>query len=150
MNKIDSKAIEEMAKIIDQAQKQGYQRIFEETRKFVQENHRYSSKNDYDKAHRQTIDEIIAEALYNAGYTRKIKDDEFVLSISEVEEFRKDQAEVKFLKKQIQEETRKETAREILQELQNRARKEKEEIDIGAVFFEDIEELAEKYGVEVE
>lgn len=44
----------------------------------------------------------------------------------------------------------KETAREILQELQNRARKEKEEIDIGAVFFEDIEELAEKFGVEVE
>ena len=56
---------------------------------------------------------LVAEALYNAGY-RKVNDDEVVLSISDVEEFRKDQAEVKFLKKQIQEETRKETARAVV------------------------------------
>ena len=68
---LEKKQIEEMAKVIDQAQKQGYQRIFEETRKFVQENHRYSNKNDYDKAHSQTIDEIIAESLYNAGYRKQ-------------------------------------------------------------------------------
>ena len=69
-----NKQIEEMAKIIDQAQKQGWQRLREETRKFVQKNHNYSSKNDYDKAHKQTLAEIIAEELYNAGYCKVDKE----------------------------------------------------------------------------
>lgn len=92
---------------------------------------------------------IFANIFYNAGYTQKINDDEVVLSISEVEEFRKDQAEVKFLKKQIQEEARKETAREILQKLRNKKFRTME-WDI-VVPWDDIEEvIEEEYGVEVE
>lgn len=55
-----------------------------------------------------------ATALYNAGY-RKVADDEVVFKQSEVDEFRKDQAEVKFLKNKIKQET----AREILQKLKD-------------------------------
>lgn len=120
-----NKAIEEMAKIIDQTQKQGYQRIFEETRNFVQENHRYSSKNDYDKAHSQTIDEIIAEALYNADYRN-------------VHDFAKWHAEEQL---KLSESVSKETAREILQWIMHHC---------PNIHDSKIKELAKKYGVEVE
>ena len=57
----------------------------------------------------------IGEDLYNLGY-RNCKD-KVVLSMEEFDEFRKDRAEVIFLKKQITDQARKETAREILKEL---------------------------------
>lgn len=50
-------------------------------------------------------------------YQPKINENEVVLTLEEVFEFREDQAKVKFLKNQLQDEARKETAREILQEL---------------------------------
>lgn len=130
-----NKAIEEMAKIIDQTQKQGYQRIFEETRNFVQENHRYSSKNDYDKAHSQTIDEIIAEALYNAGYRN-------------AHDFAKWHAEEQL---KLSENVSKETAREILQELKEWCHYVYHDGQEGEmVFFSHVIDIVKKFGVEVE
>ena len=57
-----------------------------------------------------------AKTLYNAGY-RKIPEGSVVLTIEEVDEFRKDSAEVKFLKNKIIKQARKETAKEILKEV---------------------------------
>ena len=57
-----------------------------------------------------------AENLYNAGY-HKLTEDSVVLSRKEFDEFRKDQAEVKFLKRKIIEQARKETAEKILDEM---------------------------------
>lgn len=54
----------------------------------------------------------VVDKIYDEGY-QKVSEDEFVLKHSEVDEFRKDQAEVKFLKHKIKQEM----AREILQEL---------------------------------
>lgn len=138
-----NKQIEKMAKIIDQAQKQGYQRIFEETRKFVQENHRYSSKNDYGKAHSQTIDEIIAEALYNAA-CRLV--DDIVEKVTVERPVMCDllNEEQRELQKVL--ETRKETAKEILQEQYTKAKTN----GYGGVLLGEIKDFAEKYGVEVE
>lgn len=133
-----NKAIEEMAKIIDQAQKQGYQRIFEETRKFVQENHRYSSKNDYDKAHSQTIDEIIAEALYNAGYFKGGKDEEVAVVSEDLPP--KDQEKERSIDEKIAKAC-KETAREFLQWIMHHC---------PNIHDSKIKEIAKRYGVEVE
>lgn len=54
----------------------------------------------------------VVDKIYDEGY-QKVSEDEFVLKQDEVWEFRKDQAEVKFLKHKIKQET----ALEILQEL---------------------------------
>lgn len=82
-----------------------------------------------------------AEKMYNTGY-RKIPDGSVVLSIEEVDEFRKDSAEVKFLKNKIIEQTRKETAREILEKL-GKAQNEDER-------YKEWADLIDRYGVEVE
>ena len=73
-----------------------------------------------------------AGAIYNAGY-RKVAEDEFVLKQSEIDELRKDQAEVKFLKDKIKQET----AREIISIIID---------DDGA----DLNKIAQKYGIELE
>jgi hypothetical protein len=67
------KQIEEMAKDISEATRLTSQRLVEETKAFVKENHRYHSKNDFDKAHEKTMSELEAEYLYTAGY-RKASD----------------------------------------------------------------------------
>ena len=95
-----------------------------------------------------------ARSLYNAGY-RKVGEDEVVLKQSEVDEFRKDHAEVKFLKNKIKQET----AREILQEIFTLLHTIKgqdyedgipyycEEVEI---FNDRLSEIFNKYGIELE
>lgn len=58
----------------------------------------------------------MAKILIKKGY-RKIPEGSVVLSIEEVNEFRKDSAEVKFLKNKIIEQARKETARDIFNKI---------------------------------
>ena len=81
----------------------------------------------------------LANILFNAN-CRILADDEFVLNQIEIDELRKDQAEVKFLKNKIKQET----AREILQELADYTYE-----DINGqvtVDWDYLETLAEKYG----
>jgi hypothetical protein len=73
----------------------------------------------------------------NLGY-RKVPDDSVVLAIAEVDEFRKDSAEVKFLKKRIQDEARKETAREVIDLIKTFSPNK----DLAVI-------IAKRYGVEV-
>jgi hypothetical protein len=95
----------------------------------------------------------IAMNFYEQGY-RKIPEGSVVLTEDEVYEFRKDQAEVKFLKNKIIEQARKETAEkyfnaviEMLKEV-----KQFETIDIKDLVFlhEKNKEYAKQFGVEVE
>lgn len=103
-----------------------------------------------------------AELLYNAD-CRIIRKDSVVLSIEEVFDFRKDQAEVKFLKKQIIDSARKETAEKIIKDLwdnqfettitiQHNSSKEDVE-NVGKAIITLIRnklvELAKEFGVEV-
>ena len=44
--------------------------LLEETKAFVEENHSYSSKNDFAKAHSKTRYELEAEVLINKGYCK--------------------------------------------------------------------------------
>lgn len=82
----------------------------------------------------------LSKALYNAGY-RKIPDGAVVLTIEEVEEFRRDSAQVRFLKKRIQDDARKETAREILDMFDDR----------NIITWDDLKkQIAQRYGVEVD
>lgn len=64
------KQIEEMAKVIDEATRFAGKVIMEETKAFVKENHRYHSKNDFDRAHEKTMSEIEAEYLTAKGYRK--------------------------------------------------------------------------------
>jgi hypothetical protein len=59
--------------------------------------------------------EVVAKELVKKY--RKLPKDSVVLSMEEVFEFREDQAKVKFLKKQLQDQARKETAEKILKEV---------------------------------
>ena len=68
---IEEKQIEEMAKVIAEATKYAGKILVEETKSFVKENHRYHSKNDFDKAHEKSMSELEAEHLYNAGYRKQ-------------------------------------------------------------------------------
>lgn len=184
---VANKQLEEMAKIIEEATRQGYQRIMEETRNFVQKNHRYHSMADYDKAHPQTIDEIIAEALYKEGYckvdeTEKMKiykeayeqgrfdvnaeiavDEKVVIDkgffddliAGNVTRYIKETDNIIISKKEY-ENSHKETAREVLQEVADLL------YELGVnetkttfavcelAYHKVIRKLAEKHGVEVE
>lgn len=84
---------------------------------------------------------LTAKDLYYEGY-RKVADDEIVLKQSEVDEFRKDQAEAKFLKDKI----KKETAREILRLIYNRI-KYKESANPPEIRI--VKYAAKKYGIEL-
>ena len=103
--------------------------------------------------HRCTIscDICIAEELYNAGYTQKVKDDEVVISKEEYEKLKKhysfmqDYTIVEVLEKEC-EKANKETAREILQALWETT----EPTEGDEWIRQEIKQLAEKYGVEVE
>lgn len=97
-------------------------------------------------------------------YQPKIPENSVVLTEDEVYEFRKDQAEVKFLKNKIVDQARKETAKEILNEIWHSklettipvSRKHNiEDIKIACqavvgLLRDKIQEIAKKYGVEVE
>lgn len=64
------KQIEEMAKDISEASWLASKRLVDETKAFVMENHRYHSKNDFDKAHSKTMSELEAEYLISKGYRK--------------------------------------------------------------------------------
>lgn len=85
----------------------------------------------------------IGEDLYNLGY-RNCKD-KVVLTREEFDEFRKDRAEVIFLKKQIIEQARKETAREFAEKLKKKLYTNNYCQEI--VTKEMIQELEKQYGV---
>lgn len=95
-----------------------------------------------------------AKNVVEKGY-RKVADDEVVLKQSEVDEFRKDHAEVKFLKDKIKQET----AREILQEMFGYMGshqkfcivdyEHKTLIDLDGLWAKGAE-LAKKFGIELE
>lgn len=98
---------------------------------------------------------IVATELVEK-YQPKIPEDSVVLTREEFDEFRKDQAEVKFLKKQITEQVRKETAREILNELNRIVNKNAIKVCCGFIYMIDcgdialcLTELAKQYGVEI-
>lgn len=115
------------------------------------ENAKCYSDNNF--AHCPRIKEVVDE-LYNAGY-EKIREDEFVLKQSEVAEFRKDQAEVKFLKDKIKQETAREILQEIFTLLHTIKRQDfedgvpyySEEVEI---FNDRLSEIFNKYGIELE
>ena len=65
-----SDAKNSFAKDIEEASDATYKILFEETKAFVEENHRYSSKDDFDKAHIKNASELQAEALMNKGYCK--------------------------------------------------------------------------------
>lgn len=88
------------------------------------------------------LDKPIAKELLK-HYQPKIPDGAVVLTMEEFDEFRQDQAEVKFLKKQIQDQARKETAREIVNFVAEHCDNE------SLVWLLD-EFIAKQYGVEVE
>lgn len=67
-----NKEIEELAMVIGNATNDAYSKITEQTLAFVKKNHKYSSKNDFEKAHPKTAAELTAEALYNAGYRKTV------------------------------------------------------------------------------
>ena len=83
-----------------------------------------------------------AEIAIEKGY-RKVPKGAVVLTSEEFDEFRKDEAEVKFLKKQIQDQARKETAREIVNFVAEHCDNE------SLVWLLD-EFIAKQYGVEVD
>jgi hypothetical protein len=148
----DKEMIEEMAKDLEMVEKEAFSKIAKETQLYVKEHHRYNSKEDYSLAHTKTIYELVAEAFIKLGYTKnKILEGSVVLPEDEVYEFRKDSAEVKFLKNKIIEQARKETAKEILQSLLDFVNCEK--INQGHS-FEKIKKtlikVAKTYDVEVE
>ena len=92
------------------------------------------------------------EIFFNAGY-RNCKD-KVVLDQADIDEFRKDQAEVKFLKKQLQDQARKETAREFAIKLKENDLLKSLIGDGWIVSYVEIckviDEIAKQYGVEVE
>ena len=79
----DKEMIEEMAKDIEQVEKEVYSVIVKETRAYVQEHHKYNSKEDYSLAHIKTVHERTAEDMFNLGY-RKLPKDSVVLSKEEI------------------------------------------------------------------
>ena len=66
------KQIEQLANDIHVATRKASVILVEETRKFVKENHHYSSKNDFDKAHTKTLAELEAEYLFEQGYRKVV------------------------------------------------------------------------------
>lgn len=98
-------------------------------------------------------EEILAY-IHKKGWIKPTKDS-VVLTMEEVYEFRKDQAEVKFLKKQITDQARKETAREILKEILRTPIKLSYGLDertvniMTATLIDKVNELAKQYGVEI-
>ena len=88
--------------------------------------------------------------LMREGY-RKIPKGSVVLTIEEVDEFRKDSAEVKFLKNKIIEQARKEMAKEFADKLKAKCEWNRKQYCCEAtVSSQDIDELAKQCGVEVE
>ena len=82
--------------------------IIEEMAKVIESVKLYGNDNYERKISRDSVVELAEELL--KYYQPKIPENAVVLTQDEVYEFRKDQAGVKFLKKQIQEQARKETA----------------------------------------
>lgn len=72
MNGVDmEKQIEQFSNDIQEATRRASAVLVKETREFVKENHRYHSKNDFDKAHPKTLAELEAEYLTEQGYRKQ-------------------------------------------------------------------------------
>ena len=67
------KMIEKLARDIHEATRRASKILVEETRAFVKQNHRYHSKNDFDKAHPKTLAELEAEYLTEQGYRKQVE-----------------------------------------------------------------------------
>ena len=100
----DKEMIEEMAKDIEQVEKEVYSVIVKETHAYVKEHHKYNSKEDYSLAHIKTVHERTAEDMFNLGY-RKIPKDSVVLSREEAERFRGQTINIAKVKSQERKET---------------------------------------------
>lgn len=112
----------------------------------------------------------VCEALYNAGYTQKVNDDEVVISKEKIEEIKRLEHELGYREGAQKRESfyeeiaipteRKETAREILQEVSTIIKAIGEDYDLSGnqtlsmlcanIHSKVMDKLAEKYGVEVE
>lgn len=137
MNKqIDNKAVEEMAKII--ANKMCYAFI----------DGRCSLDGSACDLICRSGDEYkeCAKALYNAGYTQKVNEGDIVLTKEENKQMLKDLFKSQEIgEKIVEERTRKETAREILQQIKTIWK-----ANNGVLQEYMFDNIGEKYGVEVE
>jgi hypothetical protein len=142
--------IEEMAKDLEMVEKEAFSKIAKETQLYVKEHHRYNSKEDYSLAHTKTIYELVAEALIKLGYTKnKIPEGSVVLTREEHMQMLKDCIESN---KVVEERTRKETAKEIINMLIPDCQYCDEDWHSGCLCLRGTiaEKITNKYGVEVE
>lgn len=162
---MNDKMIEEMAKDLEMVEKEAYSKIAKETQLYVKENHRYNSKENYSLAHTKTIYELVAEALIKLGYTKnKIPEDSVVLSKEEYEgkeivvemsgshKLRLTVGKFGEMGRVIEEYTRKETAKEIINMLIPDCKYCDEDWHRGCLCLRETiaEKITNKYGVEVE
>lgn len=71
--------IKELARDLEEIERDAYSQIVKETQAHVKKHHRYNSKVDYSLAHTKTVYELTAEGMVKLGY-RKIPEDSVVLS----------------------------------------------------------------------
>lgn len=108
-----NKQIEEMAKDLEEIEKEQGHKLLNETLLYVNKNHRYNLKEDYSLAHKKTIYELTAEELINLGY-QKVDKDSIILSKEQYIDLTLAKQSIFNMLEERDNKARKETAREIL------------------------------------